>query len=117
MTTVVDRPEQRSGLTDAERAEEVRRMQRREAWRRRLPLLPALVFTIVVVLALRGTYENPLQAMEHGGTLTVRTAEEAGRAEGEIGSPTVTRNGWRALLSVSWNRVMSRSVGWITSKR
>ena len=48
MTTVVDRPEQQSGPTDAERAEEVRRMQRREAWRRRLPLLPALVFTIVV---------------------------------------------------------------------
>ena len=48
MTTVVDRPEQRSGPTDAERAEEVRRMQRREAWRRRLPLLPALLFTIVV---------------------------------------------------------------------
>ncbi|MGB5757547.1 MAG: sugar ABC transporter permease [Acidimicrobiales bacterium] len=48
MTTVVDRPEQPGGLTEAERAEEVRRLQRREAWRRRLPLLPALLFTIVV---------------------------------------------------------------------
>ena len=48
MTTVIDRPEQRGGPTGAERADEVRRLQRREAWRRRLPLLPALVFTIVV---------------------------------------------------------------------
>ncbi len=48
MTTLVDRPEQQDEPTGAERAEEVRRMQRREAWRRRLPLLPALLFTIVV---------------------------------------------------------------------
>ena len=48
MTTLVDRPEQQNELTDAERAEEVRRIQSREAWRRRLPLLPALLFTIVV---------------------------------------------------------------------
>ncbi len=31
-----------------DRADELRRLQRREAWRRRLPLLPALVFTVVV---------------------------------------------------------------------
>lgn len=30
------------------RAEEVRDLQRREAWRRRIPLLPALLFTIVI---------------------------------------------------------------------
>lgn len=35
-------------LQATERAEEVRRLQRREAWRRRVPLLPALLFTIVV---------------------------------------------------------------------
>lgn len=34
--------------TVEDRAEQVRRLQRREGWRRRLPLLPALVFTIVV---------------------------------------------------------------------
>lgn len=32
----------------ADRADAVRRMQRRDRWRRRLPLLPALLFTIVV---------------------------------------------------------------------
>ncbi|MEO1064953.1 MAG: sugar ABC transporter permease [Actinomycetota bacterium] len=31
-----------------DRAEELKRLQRREAWRRRIPLLPALIFTIVV---------------------------------------------------------------------
>lgn len=31
-----------------DRAEAVKKLQRREAWRRRLPLLPALLFTIVV---------------------------------------------------------------------
>ncbi len=31
-----------------ERAEQVRRLERQEAWRRRIPLLPALLFTIVV---------------------------------------------------------------------
>ena len=31
-----------------DRTEELRRLQRREAWRRRIPLLPALLFTIVV---------------------------------------------------------------------
>ena len=48
MTTLVERPEQQDEPTGAARAEEVRRLQRREAWRRRLPLLPALLFTIVV---------------------------------------------------------------------
>ena len=33
---------------DASRAAEVRAIQRRDKWRRRLPLLPALLFTIVV---------------------------------------------------------------------
>ena len=33
---------------EAQRAEEARAMERREKWRRRLPLLPALLFTIVV---------------------------------------------------------------------
>lgn len=32
----------------ADRSQQVRRLQRREAWRRRIPLLPALLFTIVV---------------------------------------------------------------------
>ncbi|MEM8902078.1 MAG: sugar ABC transporter permease [Actinomycetota bacterium] len=41
---VVDVAEQRV----IDRADELRRLQRREAWRRRLPLLPALLFTIVV---------------------------------------------------------------------
>jgi sorbitol/mannitol transport system permease protein len=48
MTTLVDRPDQQDEPTGVARAEEVRRLQRREAWRRRLPLLPALLFTIVV---------------------------------------------------------------------
>ena len=51
MTTLVDRPDHPDHQDEqaaADRAEEVRRMQRREAWRRRLPLLPALLFTIVV---------------------------------------------------------------------
>ncbi len=34
--------------TDALRANEVKRLERREGWKRRLPILPALVFTIVV---------------------------------------------------------------------
>ena len=34
--------------TETDRTELVRRLQRREAWRRRIPLLPALLFTIVV---------------------------------------------------------------------
>ncbi len=35
-------------VSDAERAVQVAKMQRREAWRRRIPLLPALLFTIIV---------------------------------------------------------------------
>ena len=50
MATTTDRETDQAVPTDAEqdRAEAVRQMQKREAWRRRLPLLPALLFTIVV---------------------------------------------------------------------
>lgn len=34
--------------TDAQRAKQVADLQRREGWRRRLPLLPAIIFTVIV---------------------------------------------------------------------
>ncbi len=45
-TAVVGDDELESGVASHER--EVARLQRREAWKRRIPLLPALIFTIVV---------------------------------------------------------------------
>ncbi len=37
-----------AGTTATSRADEVKRLERREGWKRRLPILPALIYTIVV---------------------------------------------------------------------
>ena len=46
MTATIDEVSNTPG--ESERAELVRKMQRKDAWKRRLPLMPALLFTIVV---------------------------------------------------------------------
>ena len=50
MSTTVSPPSDRTSRSEAavSHAEEVRRLRRRDGWLRRLPLLPALLFTIVV---------------------------------------------------------------------
>ena len=45
---------QNSDRAAQERATAIAEFQRRDKWRRRIPLLPALLFTIVVMFSLKG---------------------------------------------------------------